>query len=178
MLKKFPFKDSILKDLGIINPEQVCSYTFNTEKFAKRFPQLDLHTVWTRTPASALLRICSRALPPELQSTPLRSSTYNVAIKLSPILPCSSLHRTRSPYNSLYVHTHVLPVHYSNQSLLSIPMPPLPLFQLYIVHPYSSPFRITLCLICVLSFQASSLISVVLCSFHLIVLYHFKSALT
>ena len=45
MLKKFPFKDSILKDLGIINPEQVCPYTFNTvENLAKRFPQLDLHT--------------------------------------------------------------------------------------------------------------------------------------
>ncbi len=36
MLKKFPFSDSILKDLGIINPEQVCSYSFSTvEKLAK-----------------------------------------------------------------------------------------------------------------------------------------------
>ena len=33
-----------MKDLWIINPEQVCSYTFYTvEKLAKRFPQLDLH---------------------------------------------------------------------------------------------------------------------------------------
>ena len=30
MIKKFPFSDSILKDLGIINPEQVCSYSFRT----------------------------------------------------------------------------------------------------------------------------------------------------
>ena len=34
-----------MKDLGIINPEQISPYTFNTvEKLAKRFPQLDLHT--------------------------------------------------------------------------------------------------------------------------------------
>ena len=34
-----------VKDLGIINPEQICPYTFNmVEKLAKRFPQLDLHT--------------------------------------------------------------------------------------------------------------------------------------
>ena len=38
MLKKFPFGDTILKDLGIINPHQVRSYTFSTIKsLAKRF---------------------------------------------------------------------------------------------------------------------------------------------
>ncbi len=43
MLKKFPFEDSILKDLGIINPDQVCNYTFSTvESLAKRFPQIGL----------------------------------------------------------------------------------------------------------------------------------------
>ena len=43
MLKKFPFGDSILKDLGIVNPDQVCSYAFSTaEGLAKRFPQLGL----------------------------------------------------------------------------------------------------------------------------------------
>ena len=41
MLKKFPFGDSLLKDLGIINPESTCSYEFSTVKtLAKRFPQL------------------------------------------------------------------------------------------------------------------------------------------
>ena len=45
VLKKFPFKDSILKDLGIINHEQACCNTLNTiEKLAKQFPQFDLHT--------------------------------------------------------------------------------------------------------------------------------------
>lgn len=40
MLKKL---DSILKDLGIINWDQVCTYHFKTvEGLAKRFPQLDL----------------------------------------------------------------------------------------------------------------------------------------
>ena len=43
MLKKFPFGDTILKDLGIINPHQVRSYTFSTIKsLAKRFRQLQL----------------------------------------------------------------------------------------------------------------------------------------
>ena len=45
MLKKFPFSfwDSILKDLGIINPDQVYTYEFSTvEGLAKRFPQLGL----------------------------------------------------------------------------------------------------------------------------------------
>ena len=43
MLKKFPFGDSILKDLGIINPDQTCTYSFSTvQSIAKRFPQLDL----------------------------------------------------------------------------------------------------------------------------------------
>ena len=44
MLKKFPFGDSILKELGIINPDQFCSYNFTTiERLAKRFPQLRLN---------------------------------------------------------------------------------------------------------------------------------------
>ena len=43
MLKKFPFGDTILKDLGIINPHQVRSYTFSTIKsLTKRFRQLQL----------------------------------------------------------------------------------------------------------------------------------------
>lgn len=43
MLNKFPFGNSILKDLGIINPEKTCTYSFSTiESLAKRFPQLDL----------------------------------------------------------------------------------------------------------------------------------------
>ena len=38
MLKIFPFGDSIFQDLGIINPDQVCSYDFTTvERLAKRF---------------------------------------------------------------------------------------------------------------------------------------------
>ena len=65
---------------------------------------------------------------------------------------------------SLYVHTHVLPVCCSNQSLLTIPTPPLPFFPLQILHPFSVSFRITLCLISVLSSQASSLLFVVLSS--------------
>ena len=44
MLKRFPFGDSIFQDLGIINPDQVCSYDFTTvERFAKHFPQLNLN---------------------------------------------------------------------------------------------------------------------------------------
>ena len=43
MLKKFPFGDTILKYLGIINPHQVRSYSFDTIKsLANRFKQLDL----------------------------------------------------------------------------------------------------------------------------------------
>ena len=43
MLKKFPFSDTILKDLGIINPLQVNSYSFDTiQRLAKRFKQLGL----------------------------------------------------------------------------------------------------------------------------------------
>ena len=43
MLKKFPFSDTILKDLGIINPLQVNSYSFDTiQRLAKRFKQLHL----------------------------------------------------------------------------------------------------------------------------------------
>ena len=41
LLKKLPFGD--MKDLGIINPDQVCGYSFSTVKsLAKRFPQLGL----------------------------------------------------------------------------------------------------------------------------------------
>ncbi len=43
MLKKFPFGDTILKDLGIINPDMVCTSNFTTiQTLAKRFPQLEL----------------------------------------------------------------------------------------------------------------------------------------
>ena len=43
MLKKFPFGDSLLKDLGILQPNRVHLYMFETVvKFAKRFPQLSL----------------------------------------------------------------------------------------------------------------------------------------
>jgi len=43
MVKKFPFGDSLLKDLEIINPESTCSYDFSTVRtLAKRFPQLGL----------------------------------------------------------------------------------------------------------------------------------------
>ncbi len=43
MLKKFPFGDSILKDLGIINPDEVCTYSFETVRsLAKRFPKNQL----------------------------------------------------------------------------------------------------------------------------------------
>ena len=44
MLKKIPLGDSIFQDLGIINPDQVCSYDFTTiKRLAKRFPQLNLN---------------------------------------------------------------------------------------------------------------------------------------
>lgn len=43
MLKKLPFGDSILNNLGVINPEQVCAYSIDTVKtLAARFPQLEL----------------------------------------------------------------------------------------------------------------------------------------
>lgn len=43
MLKKFPFGDSILNDLGVINPEQVCANSVDIVKsLATRFPQLEL----------------------------------------------------------------------------------------------------------------------------------------
>ena len=32
MLKKFPFGDSILKDLDVINPDKVCSYSYEKIK--------------------------------------------------------------------------------------------------------------------------------------------------
>ena len=34
MLKKFPFEDSLLKDLGILQPNKASSYPVNTELFA------------------------------------------------------------------------------------------------------------------------------------------------
>ena len=43
MLKKFPFGDSIRKDLGVINPKQVCTYSIDTIKgLTTPFPQLEL----------------------------------------------------------------------------------------------------------------------------------------
>ena len=43
MLKKFPFGDSILKDLGVLQPQQTASYSIDTILgLAKHFPQLDL----------------------------------------------------------------------------------------------------------------------------------------
>ena len=43
MLKKFPFGDTILKDLGIINPDKVCTYNFTTiQTLANCFLQLYL----------------------------------------------------------------------------------------------------------------------------------------
>ncbi len=43
MLKKFPLGDSLLKDLGIINPELVSSYSASTViKLGKIFPQVGL----------------------------------------------------------------------------------------------------------------------------------------
>ena len=44
MLKMFPFGDSILKDLDVINPDKFCSCSFPiVESLAKRFPQLGLN---------------------------------------------------------------------------------------------------------------------------------------
>ena len=43
MIKKFPFGDTILQDLGILVPEKASSYPANTIiRLAKRFPQLEL----------------------------------------------------------------------------------------------------------------------------------------
>ena len=44
MLKKFPFGDTVLQDLGIINPENTSTYEFSTvTKLVKRFQQLGLN---------------------------------------------------------------------------------------------------------------------------------------
>ena len=41
--KKFPFGDTILQDLGILQPIKTKSYTVSTiKRFAKRFPQIEL----------------------------------------------------------------------------------------------------------------------------------------
>ena len=43
MLKKFPFDDTLLKDLGILQPNKTATYEVSTVvKLAKRFPQLGL----------------------------------------------------------------------------------------------------------------------------------------
>ena len=43
MLQKFPFGDSLLKDLGIVQPNKTASYPASTVKtLAKRFPQIEL----------------------------------------------------------------------------------------------------------------------------------------
>lgn len=43
MLLKFPFSDSLLKDLGVLQPEKTSSYSVNTAlNLAKRFPQLGI----------------------------------------------------------------------------------------------------------------------------------------
>ena len=43
MFKKFPFKDTIFLDLGILQPDKTKSYSFATVKrLAKRFPQIEL----------------------------------------------------------------------------------------------------------------------------------------
>ena len=43
MLKKFPFGDSILKDLGVLQPDKAPSYSASTIlSLAKRFPQIGL----------------------------------------------------------------------------------------------------------------------------------------
>lgn len=45
MLKKFPFGDTLLQDLGILQPNRTRSYDVSTVVgLAKRFPQLDLTT--------------------------------------------------------------------------------------------------------------------------------------
>uniref|UniRef100_A0A1X7SHY9 HAT C-terminal dimerisation domain-containing protein n=1 Tax=Amphimedon queenslandica TaxID=400682 RepID=A0A1X7SHY9_AMPQE len=43
MLQKFPFGDTLLKDLGILQPQKAASYPVSTVvRLAKRFPQLGL----------------------------------------------------------------------------------------------------------------------------------------
>ena len=43
MLKKFPFGDSLMKDLGVLQPNKVSTYVVDIVlKLAKRFPQLKL----------------------------------------------------------------------------------------------------------------------------------------
>ena len=43
MFQKFPFRDSLLKDLGVLQPNKTSSYPVSTVlDLAKRFPQLDL----------------------------------------------------------------------------------------------------------------------------------------
>ena len=43
MQKKFPFDDSLMKDLGVLQPENTANYAVSTIiSLAKRFPQLDL----------------------------------------------------------------------------------------------------------------------------------------
>lgn len=45
MLKKFPFGDSLLNDLGILQPNKASTYQVNTViRLAKKFPQLELAT--------------------------------------------------------------------------------------------------------------------------------------
>lgn len=45
MLKKFPFGDTLLDDLGILQPEKAFSYQVATVlRLANRFPQLELAT--------------------------------------------------------------------------------------------------------------------------------------
>ena len=43
MRKKFPFGDTLLKDLGVLQPDKTATYSVSTViKLAKRFPQLGL----------------------------------------------------------------------------------------------------------------------------------------
>ena len=43
MIQKFPFGDSLLKDLGVLQPEKTASYSVETVLgLARRFPQLEL----------------------------------------------------------------------------------------------------------------------------------------
>ena len=43
MLKKFPFGDTLIKDLGILQPEKTSFYAVNTVSgLTKKFPQLRL----------------------------------------------------------------------------------------------------------------------------------------
>ncbi len=43
MIKKFPFGDNLLQDLGIFVPDKASSYSVDTIiRLAKRFPQIEL----------------------------------------------------------------------------------------------------------------------------------------